>query len=153
MHTQNKATTENIKLVGVPRIIRIDANGIVTHDESVLNLVVNSGVEYLALRAIGSTPEVMSHMAIGSGSTAQLPTDLTLQSEITRIPFDSINRVGKVITYTATFGPNTGTGNITEAGIFNAATAGTMLARTTFGVITKQSGDTIIITWSITYNG
>ena len=39
---------------------------------------------------------------------------------------------------------------IKEAGIFNAATGGTMLARTTFAVINKGTDDTVSISWTIT---
>ena len=42
------------------------------------------------------------------------------------------------------------TGAITEAGIFNALTAGTMLCRTTFPVVNKAAGDSIVITWVVT---
>ena len=54
------------------------------------------------------------------------------------------------ITYTATFPAGTGTGAVTEAGIFNASSGGTMLCRTTFPVVTKGSGDTLAITWVVT---
>jgi hypothetical protein len=43
-----------------------------------------------------------------------------------------------------------GTGAISEAGIFNASSGGTMLCRTVFPVVNKQASDTIAITWTIT---
>lgn len=52
--------------------------------------------------------------------------------------------------YVATFGPGVGTAAITEAGIFNAASAGTMLARTAFPVINKGALDTLTLTWKVT---
>jgi len=42
------------------------------------------------------------------------------------------------------------TGNVTEAGIFSANVAGTLLARQVFGVITKAAGDSLQVTWQIT---
>ena len=43
-----------------------------------------------------------------------------------------------------------GTGAVTEAGIFNAGSGGTMLCRTTFPAVNKASGDSIAITWVVT---
>ena len=37
-----------------------------------------------------------------------------------------------------------------EAGIFNAASSGTMLARAVYANIDKQAGDTLTITWTVT---
>jgi hypothetical protein len=50
----------------------------------------------------------------------------------------------------ATFGAGVATGAITEAGVFNALTAGTMLCRTVFSVINKGALDTLVITWKVT---
>jgi hypothetical protein len=57
---------------------------------------------------------------------------------------------GAVVTYVATFGPGVGTGAIVEAGIFNAASSGTMLCRTVFSVVNKGADDAMTITWQIT---
>jgi hypothetical protein len=68
----------------------------------------------------------------------------------TRVLLSGNSVTNNAITYTATFPAGTGTGAITEAGIFNASTAGTMLCRTTFPVVNKQAGDTIAVTWVVT---
>jgi hypothetical protein len=54
------------------------------------------------------------------------------------------------VTFIATVPAGTGTGAITEAGILNAGTAGTMLCRTVFSVVNKDAGDTLSITWTVT---
>ena len=54
------------------------------------------------------------------------------------------------VIYSAGFGLGVGTGAITEAGIFNAASSGTMLCRTVFSVINKGILDSMVITWTIT---
>jgi hypothetical protein len=43
----------------------------------------------------------------------------------------------------------TGTIAITESGVFNAATAGTLLARQVFTAVNVVSGDSIQFTWKI----
>ena len=54
------------------------------------------------------------------------------------------------MTYVASFGAGDGTGAITEAGLFNAASGGDMLCRTTFSVVNKGSQDSMTITWEVT---
>jgi hypothetical protein len=56
------------------------------------------------------------------------------------------------VSYQAVFGPGIGTGSLTEAGIFNASTAGTMICRTVFPVFTKEASDALTINWDITIN-
>ena len=48
------------------------------------------------------------------------------------------------------FAAGSGTGAITEAGVFNASSGGTMLCRTVFSVVNKGADDSMTITWTIT---
>jgi hypothetical protein len=91
----------------------------------------------------------MSHMAIGTGTTAPAGGDTTLESEAGRVALNSNVRTANAIAYVATFPAGTGTGAITEAGILNAASAGILLCRTTFAVINKGAADTLGITWTV----
>ena len=54
------------------------------------------------------------------------------------------------ITYVATFGAGDGTGAVTEAGLFNASSGGSLLCRTVFSVVNKSSTDSMTITWVVT---
>jgi len=117
------------------------------------NLVVQTGRNYIASRMNDTAQtQVMSHMAVGSGSTAATLGDTVLGTELTRVALDSDNTVDNVITYVATYAPGVGTGAITEAGIFNdsAANTGDLLCRTTFLVVNKAIDDSMVITWTIT---
>jgi len=69
-----------------------------------------------------------------------------------RVSLDSANVVSNTITYVATFPAGTGTGSLTEAGVFNSpsANSGTMLCRTRFDVVNKGVADIIVITWNVT---
>jgi ethanolamine utilization microcompartment shell protein EutS len=116
--------------------------------QEVDNLVVTSGKEFVASRMVGSSSDVMSHMAIGSGSTAAAAGDTALGSELGRVSSaDSVS--GAVVTYSATFGAGTGTGAVTEAGLFNAASGGDMLCRTVFSVVNKSVSDSMTISWAV----
>lgn len=140
---------DSIKVTGAPHIVLRDSLGNIKTDFTVPNLVVSSGKTFLAARAVG-TPTVMSHMSIGTGNTAPAGSQTTLTTEIARVALTSGTSSGNVITYVASFPAGVGTGSITEAGIFNASSAGTMLARTTFGSVNKDVGDSLTISWSIT---
>ena len=49
-----------------------------------------------------------------------------------------------------TVSKNATTGAITEAGLFNASSSGTMLCRTVFSVVNKGASDAMTITWTVT---
>jgi hypothetical protein len=115
------------------------------------NLVVSAGKTYLASRAVGTSTGIMSHMAIGTGTATPGPSDTALGTEAGRVTLASGSNSANAITYTATFPAGTGTGAITEAAVFNAASAPqTMLCRTTFPVVNKAAGDSIAVTWVVT---
>ena len=94
----------------------------------------------------------MSHMAIGTGSTAAAAGDAALGNEAGRVALTSTTVTSDAVAYVATFAAGTGTGAITEAGIFNASSSGTLLCRTVFSVINKGAADTLGITWTVTVN-
>lgn len=114
------------------------------------NLVVTAGKGYVASRMKDASATAMSHMAIGTGSTAAAAGNTALGSESARTTLTSTTVSGADVTYVDTFAAGTGTGAITEAGLFNANTGGTMLCRTVFSVVNKGSSDSMTITWTVT---
>lgn len=118
--------------------------------QEVDNLVVTTGKGYVASRMKDATATAMSHMAIGTGSTAAAANDTALGSESARVALTSTTVSGADITYVATFGAGTGTAAITEAAVLNASSSGTMLCRTVFAVVNKGASDSMTITWTVT---
>ncbi len=118
--------------------------------QEVPNLVVTDGKEYVASRMKDTTKAAMSHMAIGTVSTAAAASDSALGGQANREALTSATVAGTTITYIATFGAGSGTGAITEAGLFNQSSAGDMLCRTVFAVINKGQNDAMTISWSVT---
>ena len=117
------------------------------------NLVTNAGLAYIASRIKGDSGPI-SHMAVGTGTTAQAVTDTTLETETARVALDSTTIVTTNVTddsvrYTATFGPGVGTGAITEAGLFDVGTAGIVKCRTVFPVVNKSAADSMVLTWTL----
>ena len=167
---------ENLKLSGQLNIVLKDKDGNVKDTREVKNLVVNAGLGYIASRMKDAATTAMSHMALGSGTTAAAATDTDLVSILgSREALDSTTQgtatcsdgqyttkatctgAGETwtdntnkLTYVASFEAGDATGAVTEAGIFNASTAGDMLCRTVFSVVNKAADDTMSVTWTIT---
>jgi len=123
------------------------------NDEVVLdkkNLIVNVGKNFLASAVINSSASPFTHMAIGTSGTAAALGDTALGSELVRQAFTSSSVASNVVTLTALYAAGAGTGALQEAGIFNAASAGTMLSHVVFSTINKGAADSLTITWTIT---
>lgn len=144
---------DNFKMTGELHIVLTDAYGKIKEEKTVPNLVVTAGKVLVALRLSGGGT-APSHMGIGSGSAAPGASDTALGTELSTgaRPSMTITPSTNTVTYVGVFAPGVATGAVTEAGIFNAATTGTMLCRTTFGVVTKAAADTLTINWVVTCN-
>ena len=136
---------DDLKLKGK---LAIALNGKIVQE--IDNLVVTAGKGYVASRMKDATATAMSHMAIGSGTTAAAASQTALGTELGRVSLTSTNVSGAVVTYVATFAAGTGTGAVTEAALLNASSGGTMLCRTVFSVVNKGSADSMTITWTVT---
>ena len=140
------------KVTGNLDIVLTGPDGKIKEQIHVPNLVVTVGKNFIASRMVGTTSAVMSHMAVGTNSTTPAAANTVLVAEVARVVLTSGTSALNVASYSATFGPGIGTGALTEAGIFNASSAGTMLCRTTFDVINKGSADSLAINWNVTVN-
>jgi len=143
---------DNLKVTGQVSLSLYDQNGNLKDGRKVKNLVVNTGRGFIASRMISGGASVMSHMALGSGSTAPATGNTALESllGVREILDSSASPATGVVLYTSSFEGGDATGAVTEAGIFNAASGGTMLCRTTFDTINKSATDTLSVTWTIT---
>lgn len=141
---------DNLKVKGRVSLELRDSQGNIKETQEINNLVVTDGLEYIASRMEGTTDSVMSHMGLGSGSTAAAAGDTALETELGRVSLTSTAVSGAVVTYTASFGAGTATGAVTEAAILNAASSGTMLCRTVFSTVNKAADDTLSVTWTVT---
>jgi len=144
---------EELKVTGDVSVVITDKDGNVKDTRTIKNLVVSAGKTFIAaamLKTTTNSPAAMTHMSIGAGAVAAAAGDTALGSELGRVSLASATSSGAVVTYTASFPAGTGTGAVTEAGIFNASSAGTMLCRTVFAVVNKGVDDAMSITWAIT---
>lgn len=148
-----------IRLKGIVEIRVYDKNGNLKKKIVKENLIVNAGKARVAglINGIETTP--FKYMAIGSGDpsnpgvcTAPSTNNTALQNEIIRKLATTSRTTTNVTNDTAQWEAEfTATGNwaVCEAGLFDASSGGTMLARQTFGTINLSDGDKISITWKV----
>jgi len=153
---KKKYVKDNRYLRGEVEIIITKKDGTVIVDKD-HNIIVNSGIALAAQRLGGITADPATHLGIGAGTTAASVTDTILESEFTT---DGLERAAATITnetttitndsvlFDATWYP-TGSGTVTEVGIFNAATAGVMVGRRVFTGRYVENGDNIRIKYKI----
>ncbi len=142
--------TEDFKITGN---VKFEMNGELIRE--VPNLVTTAGKGFVAasmLKTTSNSPAAMTHMELGTGTTNPAAGDTTLETIVsgsrTAVATPSVS--GAVVTYVCTFAAGTGTGALTEAGILNASSGGTLLCRTEFAVINKGASDAMTVTWTIT---
>ena len=118
------------------------------------NLITNAGFDLLC-DVLGNTtqPNDLSHIGIGTSSTAASVTQTSLVSQNARVEATYSHTTGtKVMTLVGTVAAGTGTGTIRESGCFNASSGGTLFNRSVFGAITKNTADSLQVTFRFTFS-
>ena len=138
------AVEDAIRLRGHLRVEHF-ADGELLDVQEVDNLVVTVGQNQITDQLLASpTIAKPTHMAIGTGTTAEAVGQTALVTETARVALTSKTRSGRVLTMVGDF--TTGSATATEAGIFNAASAGDMGARGVFAA--NASATSLKITWT-----
>ena len=151
---------DSLQLQGTVGIILVDANGKIKEEKYFSNTIVDGGKAWIATRFAASPTGSMTHMGVGTGTTAVnsgVGGDSTLGTEVSgnsyaRQTTGTDVATSKTVKYSTTFAAQIPTVSVglTEAGIFTAVTAGTMLCRTVFSVVNKAAADALTINWTIT---
>ena len=143
---------DKIGMRGDVTITLRDKDGNVIDVREIKNTIVDAGYDFIC-DVIGNTtqPNDMAWTGIGTGTTVVLGANTTLDTEVIRVANVYAHSAGtKIFTHTADYAAGTGTGPITESGLLNAASLGTMLNRVVFDVINKGTSDTLQVVWTIT---
>lgn len=147
-----------IKVTGSVEMKLIGPDGEIKQHSIQRNLVVTVGKTLLA--SVLAVDPLANHfapyIALGSGTNAPSSGDTALQTEFTggsnaRVS-GTLSSASNVWQNQATFAPGNCTGAVTEAGLFTASSSGTMFARQTRSAINKAAGDTLIVTWTVTFS-
>lgn len=144
--------TQDVGLMGQIDFHLRKADGSVS-DWSLKNLIMDAGENAVAA-LLGLTGTAFKYVAIGTNNTTPVDSQTTLIAEIStnggaRQLSTSYSATANVYTVSVTF-TFTGVLAIMEVGLFNAASAGAMLARQIFAVINVDNNDQLTVTWSIT---
>jgi hypothetical protein len=122
------------------------------------NAVTNAGFAGLASRINGSGAEAaFTYIGLGTGTTAFAVGNTTLETELTDSGLARANSTASRVTTTVTNDTAqlvntfsvTGTKAVTESGVLNAASAGTLLCRQVFSAINVVNTDSLQITWKV----
>lgn len=131
---------------------RLAADGTLLQEERVHNIATDVGCAHIAdqLASVHDEDE-MSHLACGTGVAAPAAGDTALGAETAREALTSRVQGAGAADHTDIYsGSFTGiTGAITEAGILNAAVAGTLLVRATFGAKNMAASETLAFDWTL----
>jgi hypothetical protein len=121
--------------------------------QQVHNLVVGSGLNLIRDLMYGDAVAGPSHFAVGTSSTAVTPGDTTLGAEVAREALTTRAKGAGKLTVKYYLGSTTANGStLTEAGLFNAAAAGTMYCRVVLGEpIPKTTAIAVTFTWDLTW--
>jgi hypothetical protein len=124
-------------------------------EEHLHNTVTTAGKNGAADQILASpTLGKPTHMAIGTGTGGTTALTTEIDRNALGVPAGNANgktRSGAVVTMQAEWLAGDGTGAITEAGIFDASSTGNMWTYASFTVINKAAGDTLKITWTLTF--
>ncbi len=125
------------------------------------NLITSAGKAGAASRLNGAGAEAaFTYIALGTGTNAAAIGDTALQTEIasgggqrvsataSRVTTSVTNDTAQ-LTNTFSF---TSSFAVTESGILNAASVGTLLARQVFAAINVANGDSLQITWKVQFS-
>lgn len=154
---ENKKVITKFGLKGKVKIELRDEKGNLKELREFDNTFMNTGNAHVADQLAAVPGEAaMGYMAIGISSTTKVVSDTTLNSELDRnalaggYPQQQSGGDDNDVKYKANWAAGDGTGAITEAGIFNSSSVGSMLCGSTFSVINKGATDTLEIEWTIT---
>lgn len=144
---------EQIKASGRIKFELFDASGALKETREINNVVVTVGKNFLAdwLTQATQADYFMRYIGLGTGIGAANASDTDLGIPLATRVAGTLTPSANVWQNVASFGPGVDTGAITESGIFSASTSGTMLARQTFAVINKGAGDSLQVTWQVTF--
>jgi hypothetical protein len=156
--------SEKIGIRGEVSYVLTDKDGKVKEEKVVTNQIQNLGLAAIASLIATDNPQsetAFDYMAIGSG-TGQTVASTTLATEITTSGGARRGGADVVASSATTTVANdtvqfvstwsfSGSLTITEAGIFNATPAGTMLAYQDFSAINVANGDNLQVTWRIVF--
>jgi hypothetical protein len=134
-----------------------DKDGNLKESRIVKNLITNAGLKGAADRLGGISAAAFTYLALGTGTTAAAAGNTALETELSTLGLSRVNATVAAVTTTVTDDTLqlsntftvTGTAAVTEAGILNAGSGGTLLSRLVFSAVNVINGDSLTVTYKI----
>jgi len=150
---------EDLKLKGIISLTLTDSNGNVKDKREIFNTITSAGLAQIALLAGDATAVPFTYLALGTGVTAANISDTTLQTETAASGLAraaaTVSRVTTTVTNDTlqllkafTAGASVA---ITECGMFNDPTTGTLLGRQVFSAVNVVTNDILTITYKVKF--
>lgn len=143
---------ETMGLSGILRIVAV-RDGKEIDSRTIKNLIVTAGkAESAQLIGAGLGGTAFGWLAYGVGVGAAAAGNTALGTESDRDSATVTSATTAVTNDSAKFAKTFSIGStlaVTEAGIFNAASAGDLLARQVFSALNLVSGDSLTIEWTV----
>jgi len=152
---------EELKINGFITL-ELTRDGVLKDKREVKNLITTAGkAEVVNLCGNISSPDYFDYLALGTGTTPAAAADTTLETESSA---DGLARAAATVTSVTTttandtlqlvkeFTAGTGvTAAITECGILNKSSLGTLLGRQVFDAVNMVAGDVLTVTYRVKF--
>ena len=103
--------TDELKVTGSVNVVIHDDSGKQKENFTIPNLVVTTGLAYIASRMKDATATAMTHMTVGTGNTAAAAGNTALETQLgSRVALTSTTVTSNSIAYVASFGAGVATG-------------------------------------------
>lgn len=158
---EQHANTGFVKVTGKCEVILSDADGKVVHEETYNNIITSAGKAAIA-GLVGNTGGLtaFSYLAVGTSATTPVVGDTALGGEIST---NGLGRASGTVTRQTTSYTNdtlkiaytwtaSGASTVQEAGILNAASAGTLLSHLLIGPITTSNGFQLTLNYTVQFS-
>lgn len=146
---------ESVKLFGVYELKLKARDGQIKDSRLVYNVITTAGIANMAailITDVGGT--AFDYLAVGTGNTAATNTQTALVGETHRIPSagsratTTLPNDTSVLAGTFSF---TGSFALAECAVLGSTAAGLMLSRQTYSVINVTSGDSLVMTYKVSF--
>lgn len=133
--------------------LRLYRGGECVESKSGSNIVTTAGKEFLASflysAAVAASTFTCRYVGVGTDATPAAAAQTALVTELARVSA-VVSTATAIYRCVATFPSGTGTGALTEFGLFSSSSAGTMFSRRVESVINKGANDELQATVEIT---
>ena len=142
---------DRLQIKGKLHLQLFDKDGKLKDERLVENTVTALGDAYVADCVSDRGETQMSHMAIGTGTPSATALGVELDRNALTSTTQGTGADDNDVIYVGDWAAGDGTGALTEAGVFNAASAGIMFISASFSVFNKGADDVLKITWAVTF--